>query len=191
MGEGEPATAALKSDKDTVPFTPYATVKDGFIIACFCIFYAWFVFYIPNFLGHADNYIPANPAVTPAEIVPEWYYLPFYAILRSIPNKLIGVCALFGSIGILAFLPWLDTSRVRSGRYRPLFRQFFWLFVISCVALGWLGTKPPEGIYVILSRVFTFYYFAFFLIVLPLLGIFEKTKPLPNSISESVLGAKA
>ena len=181
----------MKSEKDTVAFTPYATIKDGFGLACFMIFFAWFVFYIPNYLGHADNYIPANPAVTPPEIVPEWYYLPFYAILRSIPNKLMGVCALFGSIGILAFLPWLDTSRVKSARYRPLYKQFFWLFVIACVALGWLGTKPPEGIYVVLARVFTFYYFAFFLIVLPLLGIFEKTKPLPNSISESVLGAKS
>jgi len=190
-GQNNPTGIEPKSDKDTVPFTPYATMKDAFGMSCFLILFAWFVFYVPNYLGHADNYIPANPAVTPPEIVPEWYYLPFYAILRSIPNKLLGVCALFGSIGILAFLPWLDTSKVRSARYRPLFRQFFWLFVIACVGLGWLGTKPPEGIYVILSRVFTFYYFAFFLIVLPLLGIFEKTKPVPNSISESVLGAKA
>ena len=190
-GQNNPTGIEPKSDQDTVSFTPYATIKDGFLMVCFCILFAWFVFYIPNFLGHSDNYIPANPAVTPSEIVPEWYYLPFYAILRSIPNKLLGVIALFGSIGILAFLPWLDTSKVRSARYRPLFRQFFWLFVIVCVALGWLGTKPPEGIYVILARILTFYYFAFFLIVLPLLGIFEKTKPLPNSISESVLGAKA
>jgi quinol-cytochrome oxidoreductase complex cytochrome b subunit len=159
-------------------------------MACFLIVLAWFVFYIPNYLVHPDNYIPANPAVTPAEIVPEWYYLPFYAILRSIPNKLLGVIALFSSIIVLAFLPWLDTSRVRSARYRPLFRQFFWLWVISCIGLGWLGSKPPEGIYVILSRLFTLYYFAFFLIILPLLGIFEKTKPLPNSITESVLGDK-
>jgi len=174
-----------------VPFTPYATIKDGFLMVCFCLVYAWFVFYIPNYLGHPDNYIPANPAVTPAEIVPEWYYLPFYAILRAIPNKLLGVIALFSSIGILAFLPWLDTSKVRSARYRPLYRQFFWLFLVACIGLGWLGSKPPEGIYVILARVFTFYYFAYFLIVLPLLGLFEKTKPLPNSISESVLQAKA
>ena len=190
-GQNNPDGVEPKSDKDTLPFTPYATVKDSFFMVCFCLLYAWFVFYIPNYLGHADNYIPANPAVTPPEIVPEWYYLPFYAILRSIPNKLLGVCALFGSIGILAFLPWLDTSKVRSARYRPLYRQFFWLFVVSAIGLGWLGTKPPEGTYVILARVFTFYYFAFFLIVLPLLGIFEKTKPVPNSISESVLGAKA
>jgi quinol-cytochrome oxidoreductase complex cytochrome b subunit len=191
VGQNNPTGIEPKSEKDTVAFTPYATVKDGFFLAAFVILYAWFVFYIPNFLGHADNYIPANPAVTPTHIVPEWYYLPFYAILRAIPDKLIGVIALGASIVILAFLPWLDTSRVRSARYRPLFRQFFWLFVIVCVGLGWLGSKPPEGIYVILARVFTIYYFAFFLVILPLLGIFEKTKPLPNSISESVLGAKA
>ena len=126
------------------------------------ILYAWFVFYIPNFLSHADNYIPANPAVTPTHIVPEWYYLPFYAILRAIPDKLMGVIAL-GRLDLWfwRFMPWLDTSRVRSARYRPLFKQFFWLFVIVCVGLGWLGSKPPEGIYVILSRVFTIYYFAF------------------------------
>ena len=186
-GQNNPAGIEPKSDKDTVPFTPYATVKDGFFIAVFCIMFAWFVFYTPNFLGHADNYIPANPAVTPQHIVPEWYYLPFYAILRAIPNKLLGVCALFGSILILAFLPWLDTSRVRSARYRPLFRQFFWLFFAVCIGLGYLGAMPAEGVYVTIARVLTFYYFAHFIIVLPLLGIFEKTKPLPNSISESVL----
>ena len=191
VGQNNPAGIEPKSDKDTVPFTPYATVKDGFMMVVFLLLLAWFVFYIPNYLGHADNYIPANPAQTPAEIVPEWYYLPFYAILRAIPNKLLGVCALFSSIGILAFLPWLDTSKVRSARYRPLYRQFFWLFVIAAVGLGWLGSKPPLGIYLILARILTLYYFAFFLVILPLLGIFEKTKPLPNSITESVLGAKA
>jgi quinol-cytochrome oxidoreductase complex cytochrome b subunit len=191
VGQNNPTGIEPKSDKDTVAFTPYATVKDGFFMACFLILFAWFVFYIPNFLGHADNYIPANPAVTPAHIVPEWYYLPFYAILRAIPDKLFGVIALIASIAILAFLPWLDTSKVKSARYRPLFKQFFWLWVIVCIGLGWLGAKPAEGIYVVLSRIFTVYYFGFFLVVLPLLGIFEKTKPLPNSISESVLGSKA
>jgi ubiquinol-cytochrome c reductase cytochrome b/c1 subunit len=190
-GQNNPTGVEPKSDKDTVPFTPYATVKDGFFMVVFMILLAWFVFYIPNYMGHADNYIPANPAVTPAHIVPEWYYLPFYAILRAIPDKLMGVIALFASILILAFLPWLDTSRVRSARYRPLFKQFFWLWVIVCIGLGWLGAKPAEGVYVILARIFTVYYFGFFIIILPLLGIFEKTKPLPNSISESVLGAKA
>jgi quinol-cytochrome oxidoreductase complex cytochrome b subunit len=144
------------------------------------------VFYVPNCLGHADNYIPANPAVTPTHIVPEWYYLPFYAILRAIPNKLLGVMALGGSILILAFMPWLDTSKVKSARYRPLYRQFFWIFIASVVGLGYLGSQPPEGIYVIAARILTLYYFGFFIIVLPLLGIFEKTKPLPNSISESI-----
>ncbi len=190
-GQNNPTGIEPKSDKDTVPFTPYATVKDGFMIVCFCLLFAYFVFYVPNYLGHADNYVPANPAVTPAHIVPEWYYLPFYAILRAIPNKLMGVLALFGSIGILAFLPWLDTSRVKSARYRPLYRQFFWLFFAVCIGLGWLGAKPAEGIYVVLARILTIYYFAHFIIILPLLGIFEKTKPLPNSISESTLGSKA
>jgi quinol-cytochrome oxidoreductase complex cytochrome b subunit len=189
VGQNNPAGIEPKSAKDTVPFTPYATVKDGFFMVVFMIVYAWFVFYLPNYLGHADNYIPANPAVTPAHIVPEWYYLPFYAILRAIPDKLLGVIALFASILILAFLPWLDTSRVKSARYRPLYRQFFWIFVAVCIGLGWLGAKPAEGGYVIAARLLTFYYFAHFLIVLPLLGFFEKTKPLPNSIEESVLGA--
>ena len=187
VGQNNPTGIEPKTEKDTVAFTPYATVKDSFFMACFCLLFAWFVFYIPNFLGHADNYIPANPAVTPTHIVPEWYYLPFYAILRAIPNKLLGVCALFGSILIWAFIPWLDTSRVRSARYRPLFKQFFWLWVIGFVLLGWLGSKPPEGLYVVFARILTIYYFAYFIIVLPLLGIFEKTRPLPLSISDSVL----
>ena len=187
VGQNNPAGIEPKGDKDTVPFTPYATIKDGFGMVCFTLLFAYFVFYIPNYLGHADNYIPANPAVTPAHIVPEWYYLPFYAILRAIPNKLLGVIALFGSILILAFLPWLDSSKVRSARYRPLYRQFFWIFVAVCLGLGWLGAKPAEGIYVTLARILTFYYFAHFLIVLPLLARFEKTRPLPNSIAESVL----
>jgi ubiquinol-cytochrome c reductase cytochrome b/c1 subunit len=187
VGQNNPTGIEPKSDKDVVPFTPYATIKDGFFLVCFLIAFFWFVFYLPNYMGHADNYIPANPAVTPMHIVPEWYYLPFYAILRAIPDKLMGVIALGASIIILAFLPWLDTSRVRSARYRPLFRQFFWVFVVTCIGLGWLGAKPAEGAYVIAARILTFYYFAHFLIILPLLGLFEKTKPLPNSIAESVL----
>jgi ubiquinol-cytochrome c reductase cytochrome b/c1 subunit len=187
VGQNNPAGIELETGRDTVPFTPHATVKDTFGTVCFLIVYAWFVFYMPNYFGHPDNYIPANPASTPAEIVPEWYYLPLYAILRSIPNKLLGVIALLGSIGVLAFLPWLDTSRVKSARYRPLFARFFWLLVIACIGLGWLGTKSPEGIYVTLSRLLTFYYFAFFLLVLPALGYIETTKPLPKSISQPVL----
>jgi ubiquinol-cytochrome c reductase cytochrome b/c1 subunit len=187
VGQNNPTGVEPKSEKDTVPFTPYATVKDSFFMAVFLIVYAWFVFYIPTYLLAPDNYIPANPGVTPPHIVPEWYYLPFYAILRSIPNKLLGVIALFSSIGLLAFLPWLDTSKVRSANYRPLYKQFFWIFVIVCIGLGWLGSKPPEGVYVIVSRLFTAWYFIHFLVILPLLGLLETTLPLPNSISESVL----
>ena len=188
VGQNNPAGIDVKSDKDTVPFTPYATAKDNFAMVCFMIFFAWFVFYIPNYLGHADNYIPANPLQTPTHIVPEWYFLPFYAILRAIPSKLGGVLAMFGSIALLAFLPWLDRSKVRSARYRPLFRQFFWIFVITCIGLGWLGAKPAEGGYVIASRILTAWYFLHFLVVLPLLSYYERPKPLPASIAESVLG---
>ncbi len=188
VGQNNPTGVEVKSvKKDTIPFTPYATVKDAFAVVCFFIFFAWFVFYIPNYLGHADNYIEANPAVTPAHIVPEWYFLPFYAILRAIPSKLGGVIAMFGSIAILAFLPWLDTSRVRSSTYRPLYKQFFWVFIVCVIGLGYLGGAPAEGGYVIAARILTAYYFAHFLIVLPLLGLFETPKPLPNSIAESVL----
>jgi ubiquinol-cytochrome c reductase cytochrome b/c1 subunit len=189
VGQNNPTGVEPKSEKDTVHFTPYATIKDGFFMAVFLIVFAWFTFYIPNYLGHPDNFIKANPAVTPPHIVPEWYYLPFYAILRSIPNKLLGVVALFSSIILLAFLPWLDTSRVRSANYRPLYRQFFWIFVVVCIGLGWLGSKPAEGGYVIASRILTAWYFIHLLIVLPLLGFLETPKPLPNSISEAVLGA--
>ncbi len=191
VGQNNPAGIDLRTGKDTVVFTPYATVKDIFGTVCFLIIFAWFVFYTPNYLGHSDNYIPANPSSTPAEIVPEWYYLPFYAILRSIPNKLLGVLALFGAIMVLLFLPWLDTSPVRSARYRPLFAHFFWAFAIACIGLGWLGSKPPDGIYLILSRVLTFYYFAFFVLVLPILGVVETTRPLPKTIAEPVLDSKA
>src|SRR5882724_6253814 len=193
-GQNNPDGVEPKTEKDTVPFTPHATIKDGFGVACFLLLYAWFIFYMPNYLGDADNFIPANPGVTPPHIVPEWYYLPFYAILRSIPNKLAGVTAMFSAILILAFLPWLDTARTRSSKYRPLAKQFFWIFVVVCVLLGYLGAKPPEGIYVIAGRVLTFCYFAYFLILLPLLSRIEKPRPVPNSIADDVLaksGGKA
>jgi ubiquinol-cytochrome c reductase cytochrome b/c1 subunit len=191
VGQNNPDGIEPKSDKDTVAFTPYATIKDSFVLAVFCVLLGWFVFYVPGYLGHPDNYIPANPAVTPSEIVPEWYYLPFYAILRAIPNKLLGVTALGASILVLAFLPWLDTSPVRSARYRPSYKWFFWAFVIVCIGLGYLGSNPPEGYYVFFARLFTIYYFAYFLVILPVLGLVEKTKSLPNSISESILHASA
>ena len=186
-GQNNPAGVEPKTEKDVVPFTPYATLKDAFGMVCFLLFFSWFLFYIPNYLGDPDNYIPANPAVTPAHIVPEWYYLPFYAILRSIPNKLAGVIAMFSAIIVLAFLPWLDSAKTRSSKYRPLAKQFFWIFVAVCFGLGWLGAKPAEGIYVVAGRVLTFAYFAYFLIVLPILSRIEKARPLPNSIAEDVL----
>jgi ubiquinol-cytochrome c reductase cytochrome b/c1 subunit len=187
VGQNNPSGVEPKSDKDMVPFTPYATMKDIFYFVVFLLLFGWFVFYIPNYLGHADNYIPANPSVTPAHIVPEWYYLPFYAILRAIPNKLLGVLALFASIAILAFLPWLDTSRIKSATYRPIYRQFFWIFLAVCIGLGWLGAKPAEGGYVIAARVLTVWYFLHFLIILPIVGLIEKPKPLPASITEAAL----
>ena len=146
------------------------------------------MFYAPNLLGHPDNYIPANPLQTPPHIVPEWYFLPFYAILRAIPSKLFGVAGLIGSIAILFFVPWLDTSRVRSTRYRPIYKWFFWAFVVTCFVLGYLGSQPPEGVYLVLGRIFTAYYFLFFLLVMPVVGWIEKPKGLPGSITESVLG---
>ena len=189
-GNNNPTGVPIKSGKDVLPFHPYMSIKDTFSLVLFLIFFGWWVFYIPNYLGHADNYIPANPAVTPSHIVPEWYFLPFYAILRAIPNKLGGVMAMFGAIAVLAFLPWLDTSRVRSTSYRPLYKQFFWIFVVVSILLGWLGSKPAEGYYVLAAQVCTVYYFAHFLIVLPLLGLFEKPLPLPNSILEAVTGVQ-
>jgi ubiquinol-cytochrome c reductase cytochrome b/c1 subunit len=186
-GQNNPDGLDMKTDKDSVPFTPHATIKDMFGVSVFLLLYAWFIFYMPNYLGDADNYIPANPAQTPAHIVPEWYYLPFYAMLRSIPNKLAGVVVMFSSILILVFLPWLDTARTRSSKYRPLAKQFFWMFVAVCIVLGYLGAQPPEGIYVILGRILTFCYFAYFLIVLPLLSRIETPRPMPNSIADAVL----
>jgi ubiquinol-cytochrome c reductase cytochrome b subunit len=187
VGQNNPLGIAVKSDKDTVPFTPHATIKDGLGTVLFMILFAWTVFFLPNFFGHPDNYIEANPLKTPAHIVPEWYFLPFYAILRSIPNKLLGVIAMFGSIAILVFLPWLDTSRVRSAVFRPIYRQFFWIFVLVTIGLGYLGSQPPEGAYVIAGRILTAYYFIHFLIILPIIGIVERPKPLPTSIMEAVL----
>ena len=186
-GNNNPTGVSVKGSQDTLPFHPYYTMKDAFAIVVFMMLFALFVFFAPNYMGHAINYEEANPLVTPAHIVPEWYYLPFYAILRAIPDKLGGVIAMFGSILILFVLPWLDTSRVRSGTYRPLFKQFFWIFVAVCIGLGYLGSKPPEGWYVTASRILTFWYFFHFLVILPLLGLFESPKPLPSSISDDVL----
>ena len=177
-----------KPSKDTVPFHPYIVIKDGFALLMFMIVFAFFVFYAPNILGHADNYIEADPLVTPAHIVPEWYLLPFYAILRSVPDKLLGVVAMLSAILILAALPWLDTSKIRSAVFRPLYKQFYWILVADVLILGYVGAMPAEGLYLLIARVATAYYFLHFLLILPILGLKEKTLPVPLSITEPILG---
>ncbi|MBY6242020.1 cytochrome b N-terminal domain-containing protein [Methylosinus sp. Sm6] len=186
-GQNNPTGVEVKEmKKETLPFTPYATLKDSVGVAVFLLLYAWLTFFVPNYTGHPDNYIEANPLVTPPHIVPEWYFLPFYAILRAIPSKLVGVIALFASILIVAALPWLDTSKVRSGVFRPLFKKFFWAFVAVSVGLGYLGAQPAEGVYLFAARVLTACYFLYFLVVLPLLGKYEKTLPEPKSIAAAL-----
>ncbi|MEL0235057.1 MAG: cytochrome b, partial [Pelagibacteraceae bacterium] len=175
-----------KDGSDTVPFHPYIVIKDLFALVIFMIVFAGFVFYAPNVLGHSDNYIQADPLVTPSHIVPEWYLLPFYAILRSVPDKLGGVILMFSAILILAALPWLDTSKVRSAVFRPIYKQFFWILVIDVLVLGYIGAMPAEGMYVTIGRVATVYYFVHFLIILPILGFTEKTKPIPTSIADPI-----
>ena len=181
----------IKGPQDTIPFHPYYTVKDLAGLGIFLLVFAYFVFFNPDLLGHPDNYTPANPLLTPPHIVPEWYFLPFYAILRAIPDKLLGVIAMFGSIGILFLLPWLDMSRVRSATFRPIYKQVFWLIVIDGFILGWVGANPPEGKFIIIGRAATAYYFAHFLIILPLIGLFERPRKLPESIAKSVLNPGA
>ncbi len=207
-GNNNPTGVNVKSKEDTVPFHPYYTVKDGFAISVFLILFATFVFFNPNALGHADNYIPANPLVTPAHIVPEWYFLPFYAILRAVPDKLMGVLLMFGAIATLFVLPWLDTSKVRSMRYRPTAKLYFLIFVLACLVLGYCGGQLPDNhvipglstfklidadlnSFVWLSRIATLYYFSYFLILLPILGLTETPLPQPESISEPVLSHPA
>jgi ubiquinol-cytochrome c reductase cytochrome b subunit len=187
-GQNNPTGLDIKSKSDSVPMYPYAVAKDAVGLFAFLIVFAWFVLIMPDYLGHADNFTPANPLVTPPHIVPEWYFLPFYAILRAVPDKLGGVIAMFAAVLVLVFVPWLDTSRVRSAKYRPYYKIAFWFFVFTCIALGWLGSKPAEQPYVFWSQFFTIAYFAFFLVALPVLGLIETPKQLPRSITESVLG---
>jgi quinol-cytochrome oxidoreductase complex cytochrome b subunit len=191
----------IKGPQDTIPFHPYYTVKDNFGIGVFLIVYAAFVFFAPNFFGEPDNYIKANPLQTPPHIVPEWYFLPYYAILRAtpdnfignwmgftiVPAKLAGVILMFGSIIVLMLLPWLDRSPVRSARFRPVYKWFFWIHLFVCFVLGYCGANPPEGAYVVIARIGTAWYFFHFIILLPLLSVFERPDPLPHSISEPVL----
>src|SRR5262249_26214582 len=196
-GSNNPLGIDRKGPQDSIPFHPYYTIKDTFGMGVFLIVYAAFIFFMPNALGDPANYIPANPLQTPPEIVPEWYLLPFYAILRSvpdiwllvftIPSKTAGVIAMFGSIGLLFVLPWLAPSPVRSARFRPVYKWCFWLLVLAAVVLGICGAHRPEGVYVVLGRIATLYYYFHFLILLPLLGKLERTRPLPASISAAVL----
>ena len=197
VGQNNPIGIDVKLPTDVVDFTPHATVKDALGIVVFLLVLAYFVFYMPNFLGHPDNYPVADPLKTPAHIVPEWYFLPFSAILRAITfsvgpidSKLGGVLAMFAAIAVLFFVPWLDTTKVRSAVYRPLYRVFFTLFVANGLFLGWLGSRPAEGTYVVLSQLATLYYFAFFIVIMPLLGLIEKPRRLPNSITEAVLAKR-
>ena len=186
FGSNNPTGIDLTLKKEKIPFHPYYTIKDFFGFGVFFIIFGIFVFFLPNSLGHPDNYIPADPLVTPEHIVPEWYFLPFYAILRAIPFKLLGVLAMLGSIFILFVLPWLDTCKVRSCRFRPIYKQFFWIFIFNFIVLGWVGSKVPEGHYLIISRICTAYYFTHFLIILPILGTFEKTLTVPLNIFKNL-----
>ena len=186
-GSNNPLGIDVKGPQDTLPFHPYYTVKDSVGICVFFLVYACFVFFAPNFFGDPANWIPANPLQTPAEIVPEWYFLPFYAILRAVPNKLAGVMMMFGSIAVLFVVPWLDTSPVRSAKFRPIYRVVFWVQMLSCLALGVVGAHKPNGIWVVIGRVSTAYYFLHFLVILPILGKLERPLPLPESISRPVI----
>ena len=187
-GSNNPLGIEPKGPQDTLPFHPYYTAKDSFGLVIYLIVFAVLVFFAPNYLGHPDNYIPADPLVTPAHIVPEWYFLPFYAILRAVPDKLGGVLMMFGSIALLFVLPWLDSSPVRSMRFRPLARIAFLLWTVCFFVLLYCGGKPAEEPYVTISRIATAYYFAYFLVILPLLARLEKPLPLPESIARAVLG---
>ena len=200
-GNNNPLGIDVKGPQDTVPFHPYYTVKDAFYMSLFVMLFAVLVFFAPNFVGNPDNYLHANPLVTPAHIVPEWYLLPFYAMLRAVPQKLLGVVVLFGAIVTLALIPWLDTSKVRSLRFRPMLKPFFWFLVVDCIILGYLGSKEPQAVlhlgssieisYLWIARVATRYYYGFFWLALPIIGIVETPKPLPDSIAKAVLGRDA
>jgi ubiquinol-cytochrome c reductase cytochrome b subunit len=194
-GSSNPTGVEVKNESDTLPFHPYYTAKDGFGLGVFLLVYFAVVFFFPNALGHPDNYIPANPLSTPAHIVPEWYFWPFYAILRAftadfffIPAKLMGVLAMFSAILVWFFLPWLDKSPVRSGHYRPMFRKFFWVLVVDVIVLGYCGGSPAEEPFVMISQLATAYYFLHFLVMLPIISSIERPDPLPFSITEAVLG---
>ena len=191
-----------EAEKDTLPFWPYFVIKDLFALAVVLVIFFAVVGFMPNYLGHPDNYIEANALATPAHIVPEWYFLPFYAILRAftgdvwlvqlvqfvtfgiVDAKFFGVLAMFGAIAVMALVPWLDTSNVRSGQYRPMFKWWYRLLIIDFVVLMWVGAQPAEGIYTWISLIAAAYWFAYFLVILPLLGVIEKPLAQPATIEE-------
>jgi len=199
-GNNNPLGIDVKGPQDTLPFHPYYTVKDAFFLSLFVILFAGLLFFAPNLFNNPDNYTPANPLVTPPDIVPEWYLLPYYAMLRSVPQKLIGVLVLAAAILTLFFIPWLDSSKVRSCRFRPVMRLVFWVFAADCLMLGYLGAQTADATRTIMgaevplvwfARGGTLFYFAFFWILMPVLGRIEATRPLPDSIARPVLGRGA
>ena len=195
-------TSKEEAERDTLTFWPYFVIKDLFALAIIMAVFFAIVGFMPNYLGHPDNYIEANPLATPAHIVPEWYFLPFYAILRAfdgevwlviavdfitagiVDAKFFGVLAMFGAIVVMALAPWLDTSSVRSGRYRPMFKIWFAVLVVDFFVLMWVGAMPAEGIYPYIALVASTYWFAYFLVILPLLGVIEKPLPQPATIED-------
>ena len=202
-GSNNPIGIDMKTDQDSIPFHPYYTVKDLFGLSAFLIFFGYFVFFAPNYFGEADNYIPADALQTPAHIVPEWYFLPYYAILRAftadwlvynvlslggfiMTAKLMGVLAMFASILLLLFLPWLDGSKVKSSRFRPVHAMFVWIFVLDCIVLGICGAKPAEGMWLIIGQTATVYYFAHLLFIVPIVSRLERPMMPPESIAASV-----
>ena len=185
-GSNNPSGVEPIDTRDTVSFHPYMTQKDFFAAIVFLAIFALFLFFLPNALGHPDNYIRANPMVTPAHIVPEWYFLPFYAILRAIPDKLMGVLAMGGAIAAVGLLPWLDRSPVRSCRFRPIWKWCVWFFVLDFFLLMYVGAMPAEGIYVTLGRIGTAYWFAFLFLLAPLVPLIEDPKDLPESIHKYI-----
>ena len=192
-GSNNPTGVEVKDEQDTVPFHPYYTAKDGVGVGVALLVYCALIFYAPNLLGHPDNYIPANPLSTPAHIVPEWYFLPFYAILKSftvdfiMSAKLWGVLAMFGSILLLFFLPWLDSSPVRSANYRPTYKWFLLVLLVDVLVLGYVGGAAPTPGVILIGQFATAYYFLHFLVILPIVSAMERPRPLPNSITEAVL----
>jgi quinol-cytochrome oxidoreductase complex cytochrome b subunit len=173
--DGSNNPLGITSSSDKISFFPYFFIKDTLSLVALLLFFSYFVFFSPNTLGHSDNYIPGNPMVTPEHIVPEWYFLPAYAILRSIPNKLLGVLALFAAILVLFVLPLVNTSDIRSSLYRPIHQKLFWLLVIDYILLGYLGQQVPESPFIEIGQVASIYYFMYFLVIIPFLGRFEQS----------------